>query len=168
MTTLKKKICMLGGFAVGKTSLVQRFVRSIFSDKYMTTVGVRIDQKTLSLNDDISVELLLWDIHGDDEFQNVRRMYLRGMSGYFLVVDGTRKSTLDKAHILRNLAITTVGDVPFVLIINKRDLKESWEITNAELEPMREQGWHIIETSAKEDFAVNEAFRKLSELMITL
>ena len=167
MTVLKKKICMLGGSAVGKTSLVQRFVRSIFSDKYMTTVGVRIDQKTMSLDDKRSVELILWDIHGDDEFQNVRSMYLRGMSGYFLVIDGTRKSTLDKAHILHNLAVTTVGSVPFILIINKNDLHDEWEVTNEDLAPLRQKGWHIIETSAKEGYGVTEAFKTLTELMIT-
>ncbi len=167
MTILKKKICMLGGSAVGKTSLVHRFVRSMFSDKYMTTVGVRIDQKTITLDKKRSVDLLLWDIHGDDEFQNVRRMYLRGMAGYFLVVDGTRKSTLDKAHILRNLAMTTVGDVPFILIVNKSDLSNEWEITKEDLDSLREQGWHIIETSAKEDYGVTDAFEKLAELMTT-
>ena len=167
MTVLKKKICMLGGSAVGKTSLVHRFVRSMFSDKYMTTVGVKIDQKTVVLDEKRTVELILWDIHGDDEFQNVRRMYLRGMAGYFLVIDGTRRSTLDKAHMLRNLAVTTVGDIPFVLIVNKSDLSAEWEITKEDLDLMREQGWHIVETSAKEDCGVTEAFEKLAKLMIT-
>jgi len=65
---IKKKVCMLGAFAVGKTSLVQRFVNSIFSVKYQTTIGVKIDQKMISLGE-TEVNLLLWDIHGEDDFQ---------------------------------------------------------------------------------------------------
>jgi len=156
---------MLGGSAVGKTSLVQRFVRSMFSEKYMTTVGVKIDQKTLELDSDRRVDLMLWDIHGDDEFQNVRSMYLRGMSGYFLIADGTRRSTLDKAAEMHDLALKTVGDVPFILIINKSDLVSEWEVTEEDLERLHGQGWLVLKTSAKEDHGVTEAFRKLAELM---
>ena len=66
---IKKKICMLGAFAVGKTSLVQRFVNSIFSEKYQTTIGVKIDQKLVQTGD-TEVNLMLWDIHGEDNYQN--------------------------------------------------------------------------------------------------
>jgi small GTP-binding protein len=84
----QKKICMLGSFSVGKTSLVARYVSSVFSDKYLTTVGVKIDKKTVAV-DGADVTLLLWDIYGEDDFQKLRMSYLRGASGYLLVVDGT-------------------------------------------------------------------------------
>jgi len=74
---IKKKICMLGVFAVGKTSLVQRFVKSMFSEKYLTTVGVKIDKKTIEVKGKI-VELMLWDLQGEDEFQKLNATYLRG------------------------------------------------------------------------------------------
>ncbi len=61
---LKKKICMLGYFGVGKTSLVSRFVRSMFADRYQTTVGVKIDKKVLSV-DGRDVTLMLWDLAGE-------------------------------------------------------------------------------------------------------
>ena len=86
---IEKKICMLGASGVGKTSLVSRFVSSIFSDKYLTTVGVKVDKKVVAV-DDTQVTLLLWDIYGQDEFQTVKPAYLRGASGYLLVADGTR------------------------------------------------------------------------------
>ncbi|MBT3193873.1 MAG: GTP-binding protein [Verrucomicrobia bacterium] len=165
MGVVKKKICMLGGFAVGKTSLVQRFVRSVFSERYLTTVGVRIDQKSMTIGDQ-NVELILWDIHGDDEFQNVRAMYLKGMSGYFLVTDGTRRSTLEKAEELQKLAVATVGDVPFFLIVNKEDLAPEWEITESDLERLRQQGWSVLITSAKNDHGVGEAFGELTARML--
>ena len=86
---IQKKICMLGAFAVGKTSLVQRFVKSLFSDRYLTTVGVKIDKKIVTVGD-TEVSLVLWDLAGEDEFQSVQTSYLRGASGYLLVIDGTR------------------------------------------------------------------------------
>src|SRR6185295_11004334 len=118
---IQKKICMLGGFAVGKTSLVSRFVSSIFSDKYLSTVGVKIDKKELSV-DGAAVTLMLWDIFGQDEFQTVKSSYLRGMAGYLLVVDGTRASTLETARDLQKKAVAVAGEVPFSLLLNKVDV----------------------------------------------
>lgn len=93
---IQKKICLLGGHAVGKTSLVARYVKSIFSDKYHTTIGVKIDRKTLLLGER-DVTLMIWDLAGEDEFREIEISYLRGASGYLIVVDGTRRSTLDTA-----------------------------------------------------------------------
>ena len=73
----KMKVCMLGAFAVGKTSLVQQYVNSIFSEKYQTTLGVKIDKKSLQV-DGQQLELILWDLAGEDEFMEVRSSYLRG------------------------------------------------------------------------------------------
>src|ERR1700737_1110144 len=87
--TLQKKICMLGGFWVGKTSLVKRFVASVFSETYLTTVGVKIDKKTVDLSDRI-VNLILWDLAGEDDISSLRMSYLRGSAGYVRVPDGAR------------------------------------------------------------------------------
>ena len=88
---IQKKICLLGGTAVGKTSLVARYVRNLFSDKYLSSIGVKVDKKVLTV-DGADVSLVLWDIHGDDQFETIRTAYLRGTSGYLLVADGTRRS----------------------------------------------------------------------------
>ena len=89
---------MLGGFSVGKTSLVKRYVQSVFSETYLTTVGVKIDKKTVDLPDR-SVNLILWDLAGEDDISSLRMSYLRGSAGYVLVADGTRRTTLDVATI---------------------------------------------------------------------
>src|SRR5271157_5464563 len=96
---LEKKICMLGSFAVGKTSLVRRFVESIYSDTYQTTVGVKIDKKVI-VQDGKEITLVLWDLYGEDDFQKMRWSYLRGAAAYLLVADGTRRATLEKAIVL--------------------------------------------------------------------
>lgn len=100
IATQQKKVCMLGAFSVGKTSLVKRFVQSIFSETYLTTVGVKIDKKNVVLSDRI-VTLILWDLAGEDDIASLRMSYLRGSAGYVLVADGTRPSTLEIALSLR-------------------------------------------------------------------
>jgi small GTP-binding protein len=158
---IKMKICMLGAFAAGKTSLVERFVKSIFSDKYLTTVGVKIDKKTVQVKDRL-IELLLWDLHGEDDFQKVRTSYLRGASGYFLVVDGTREATLETAYILQERAEDALGKIPFMLLLNKADLVDEWEIGQAAIEELRRNNWPILRTSAKTGEKVEEAFFNLT------
>ena len=109
---IQKKICMVGAFAVGKTSLVARFVKSIFSDKYLTTVGVKIDKKEMVV-DGNEINLILWDLAGEDEFIQLQTTYLRGSSGYILVADGTRASTIVKAFSLQRRVEDAIGKVPF-------------------------------------------------------
>jgi small GTP-binding protein len=156
---------MLGAFAVGKTSLVRRFVHTIFSDTYQTTVGVNIEKKEVVV-DDRRADLIIWDIHGEDDFQTVRMSYLRGASGCIYVVDGTRKVTLDVVSSLYERAREVVGRVPVVFLINKNDLKETWEITSDALDVLRKKGHPVYETSAKTGVHVETAFKDLTRLMI--
>ena len=163
---ISKKVCMLGGFAVGKTSLVSRFVRSIFSEKYMTTVGVKIDKKTVPVPGN-EVDLVLWDIYGEDDFQKMRTSYLRGANGYLLVVDRTRRSTLDVARDLHRLAVETAGPVPFLVLVNKADLADQAELGTEEINAVGRDGWTVIETSAKTGLGVEEAFTRLAVAMLS-
>lgn len=162
---VQKKICVLGGFAVGKTSLVARFVSSIFSDKYLSTVGVKIDKKVVPV-DGQDVMLMVWDIYGQDEFQTVQHSQLRGMSGYLLVVDGTRRATLETARQLHDKAIEVAGDVPFILVLNKADLAAEWEIDDAAFFTLVERGWRVIRASAKTGDGVEHAFQLLTRAML--
>ncbi len=152
---------MLGGFAVGKTSLVQQYVTQIFSEKYLTTLGVKVDKKTIHIADQ-DIQLILWDIHGKDRFTTVSESYLRGMSGYLLVVDGTRADTLATAQILKSQAEKIVGPVPFVLMLNKIDLASLWEIPSKNISALRKKNWSIIRTSAKTGEGVEEGFLMLA------
>ena len=161
---IQKKICLVGAFATGKTSLVSRFVKSIYSDIYHSTVGVKIDKKVVKLKEQ-EVNLILWDIHGEDEFQRLQMSYLRGASGYLLVVDGTRRYTLDKAFSLQDRVENSIGQVPFILLLNKLDLTDDWEIDDATLDSILQKKWIVIKSSAKTGLGVEEAFQKLVEKM---
>jgi small GTP-binding protein len=164
---IQKKICLLGAFAVGKTSLVSRFVTSMFSDKYLTTVGVKVDKKTVSV-DGQDLNLLVWDIYGQDEFQAVQSSYLRGAAGYLLVADGTRPLTLETARALQKKAEGVVGPVPFLLVLNKSDLEQDWQVDDRTLVRLADSGWQVVRTSAKTGAGVEEAFLKLSRDMMAV
>ncbi len=154
---IRKKICMLGAFAAGKTSLVRRFVEGLFSEKYHTTVGVKIDRKDVMVDGE-HVTLLLWDLAGEDQFQHVRLSYLRGSAGLLFVVDGTRRATLDQVRDLRRQAEQTVGPVPALVALNKADLAVEWELDDDVEDQLRAEGWTVFVTSAKNGAGVEQAF----------
>jgi small GTP-binding protein len=157
---VQKKICLLGSFAVGKTSLVTRFIDSSFPEKYYTTVGVRIEKKALQLGGK-EWHLIVWDLAGEDEFLQIRPSYLRGSSGYLLVADGTRRATLDAAMKIQQRVRDTIGDVPFVLMLNKSDLADEWEVAERTIGALSRMGWTWLKTSAKTGAGVEEAFLTL-------
>ncbi len=162
---IKKKICMLGAFATGKTSLVRKYVHSIFSEKYHTTVGVNIEKVQVHTEND-DVDLIIWDLYGEDEFQKVRASYLRGASGCIYVVDGTRKATLATALNLKKMVDNTIGSTPFILAVNKSDLEDQWEIDMSLLEGLQQKGVFVVKTSAKTGEEVKKAFQELVKEML--
>jgi small GTP-binding protein len=162
---LQKKVCLLGGFGVGKTSLVQRYVQSIFSDKYLTTVGVKIEKKMVNVGA-AEVALILWDIAGEDDVNGIRTSYLRGAAGYLLVVDVTRGETLEVAKSIQALVTSEIGSVPFLFLFNKTDLKEDWDLPEQSLEDLKDAGHEVLRTSAKTGEGVEEAFQTLAQRMV--
>jgi small GTP-binding protein len=162
---IQKKICMLGSFAVGKTSLIRRFVESIYSDAYHTTVGVKVDKKVIRHNNS-DITLVLWDLYGEDEFQKMRWSYLRGAAGYLLVADGTRRNTLEKAFQLQQRVREELGEIPFIFVINKADLVQDWELDAAMESQLTARNWTILRSSAKTGENVEEAFSQLTRKML--
>ncbi len=163
--TIKRKVCMLGTFAVGKTSLVRRYVRGVFDEKYLTTMGAKVDKKSLRVGD-VGVDLLLWDLNGEDRFQALSMEYVRGAAGYLLVIDRTRPATLEVAHALQQKVEHVIGRLPFVVLINKADLPGHWDRQPGDLDALRAGGWMFVETSAKTGTGVDEAFMNLAGRLI--
>jgi len=158
---VKKKIGMLGSFGVGKTSLVARFVHSMFSDKYHTTVGVKIDKKIVRV-DGSEVTLMLWDMAGEEANAPVKIHQIRDAAGYLLVVDGCRSQTLETALSIQQRVESEIGPSPFLLLANKADERPNWEIPDSAWQQLKERGWTILETSAKTGQKVEEAFLTLA------
>lgn len=162
---IQKKICMLGSFAVGKSSLVRRFVENMFSEKYMTTIGVKIEKKVIDLKNQ-SLTLVIWDIAGENGFHQIQGTYLRGMSGYILVADKTRTGTLDTVINIHKTVGQAFRDVPFVLLMNKMDLTGQWDVQESAIDKLSHEGWDVFKTSAKTGENVEEAFNRLALKML--
>jgi len=153
----QKKTCMAGAFATGKTSLVQQFVSSKFSEKYLSTVGVKIDRKEVDVAG-TGVKLLLWDLAGQDKCQSVQASYFTGSSGIFFVVDGTRRETLAELAGLMALVQDSLGAVPAVIAFNKADLVDQWQVGHGDVAALRGEGRYILKTSAKTGAGMESAF----------
>lgn len=160
---IQKKICMLGATSVGKTSLVQQFVRSIFSEKYHSTIGVKVDKKVVNV-DNHEVTMMLWDLQGEDDEFKIRPSFLRGASGYILVVDLTRAETLDSAKRIQFMIEDEIGVVPFQILFNKCDLTDQFDIDESWM--VEFAGEKVLRTSAKTGENVEEAFIGLAKKMI--
>lgn len=162
MNSSSRKICLLGDFAVGKTSSVARFVRNTFSENYMTTIGVKVDTKAIALDAEAEMRLVVWDIAGANMLDQTRTSYVRGAHGLMLVADGTRNDTLTSALDLWLQACDTCGDeLPAVLMINKFDLADQWEVSPELLEQVGHK-LPVFNVSARTGASVERAFRELA------
>lgn len=167
MAAVTSKICIVGDFAVGKTSVIERFINNQFSEKYLTTVGVKVDTKHIEHSDPHLVhKLVIWDVAGSDRFGATEFAYLRGASGYIFVADGTRSLTLRAVHDLRTQITDKYGPAPCVLLVNKSDLKGQWEVPDNQLHELAERYCHVFSTSAKTGEEVEAALTKIAELVI--
>ena len=160
---IQKKICMMGAYGVGKTSLVRRFVESLFDERYHTTVGVKIDKKVVTANN-TEVMMMIWDLAGGDEVELTRLSHLRGAAGYIIVVDGCREWTLAHARVLQERIGNAFGELPHVLAVNKADLRDLWEVDVAG--SLGNDPKSVFLTSAKAGTSVQEMFENLAIKML--
>ena len=166
----KKKICMIGSFGVGKTSLVKRFVHDIFDDRYLTTIGVKVTQKKcppVQTPDKkyIQCDLLLWDIEGAEQLRSATVNYYTGSSGALLVSDLTRKETIEAYSQLVEIFIKTNPRAKIILAGNKSDLMHDVSQASEPLKKFADKNrFPYFLTSAKTGQNVESAFFKFIEL----
>ena len=164
---MKMKICAVGEEAVGKTSLIDRYMADVFTASYRRTIGTMISKKTLELEgtngEPAVVDAVIWDIMGRKGFMDLLRdAYFYRTNGVFAVLDTTRRGTLEALHGWLEGVSSSVGKLPIVILANKEDLKKDSEITKKEVEAFAES-WDAVHfyTSAKTGENVREAFEKL-------
>jgi small GTP-binding protein len=169
---LSKKICLLGDFAVGKTSLIRQFVDRQFSDAYLSTVGVKISRKAISLtgSDDpqkpTSLQFLIWDIEGSTQFKTVAPSYLQGARGAVIVGDVNRPETLDQLtqHLQNYVSINPQGHI--IIALNKSDLLDETSLKSLTRKislPPCDRLIAIHPTSAKTGRNVDQLFQELAD-----
>lgn len=163
------KIVIIGDAAVGKTSLINRFIEAKFKEDYRPTLGANLLRQNVEIEVDgkqFLCTLVIWDIAGQSRFELIRSLYFKGCVGAFLVYDCTRPTTFeDITKIwLNELLINTGSRVSFVLIGNKIDLKDSQSVLKEEGIELAEEinATEFIETSAKTGENVTNAFKSLS------
>ena len=149
---------MLGMWGVGKTSLVRKFVDNIFDEKYLSTIGVKVDKKPMSI-DGREMTLVLWDIAGAEDKFGIPMHYIKGSAAYLLVIDGTRKESLETAIDLMKEIEEEIGLTEFVVVVNKSDLE--WALSDADIdEHLGHHEW--FRSSAKTGENVEAAFTALA------
>lgn len=161
---LSKKICMLGASGVGKTSLVKQFVEGIFNEKYLTTIGVKIDKKLLKVADQ-RVQFMLWDIEGTDRYAAFSPRHLRGAAAYIIVTDLTRSQSLIDAQDIKRLA-SQVSDAPSIILLNKADLDPMFQLDDEQIHMLEKDHLFVVKTSAKTGENVEFAFQSLAEQLV--
>jgi GTPase SAR1 family protein len=185
-----KKVCIFGAHGVGKRSLTSRFRDNTEEERYRAAIGVQISKKAVAVGDQ-NVTMAIWDVADLDKFDAMLMNYSRGMSGYLLVADGTRPSTLERAREIyeqlcsfeeppQSVEDTSHGEphvnkpyvrfpyrgVPFILLLNKSDLIGQWRIEKSNLEMLANKGWPVQVVSAKENEGVEEAFLSLGRRIL--
>jgi small GTP-binding protein len=165
---IQKKICLLGDFSTGKSSLSRRFVYNIFEERYLSTLGVNISRKIIDIPEHSSqIRLLIWDLSGNEKFDGARSDYLRGSSGALLVCDLTRTETVNRMIFFSEYFQSIRPDSPIVIIGNKSDLVDSncptIELVN---DIASRLGCMSLITSAKTGEGVEYAFHTLSNLIL--
>ena len=172
MVTVSKKMCLIGDFGVGKTSLIRRFVDGQFSDQYLSTVGVKISRKNIVLSKenmpDHDLQLLIWDLEGHTKFKAIAPSYLQGSKGALVVADVSRPETIDRIpeHLSLFYSVNPQGKI--IIALNKVDLIEpekAAKIFYSTQSFYQERVLSLYQTSAKTGENVDEIFEKLAVSM---
>ena len=186
MEEILKKVVLLGDSAVGKTSLMNRFVQNAFSDSYISTVGAKVSKKIVNIKlgtMDYAVSFMLWDIIGSEGYKSTQSRHIAGLNGAIVVADLSRPETIKKLeeYWIPLLSATTADVMPPILFVgNKLDLVEKADADKA-LEEFKELDARVrpeaaikrykildpyVVTSAKTGKGVEEGFRSLAVMMV--
>jgi small GTP-binding protein len=157
-----KKIVMIGSFAVGKTSLIRRFVDNKFSEDYLTTIGVTLSKKIVT---ELDTQLMIWDIEGSTKHKPINVSYLMGAHGAIIVADLTREVTLEELEQHIQTVQKVKKEMPIIIALNKSDLIGDEEKQNSILNELQNKftNYQLFLTSAKDGKNVENIFSKLAE-----
>jgi small GTP-binding protein len=163
------KIIVCGAGAVGKTSLVRRYVEDKFEFNYLLTVGMDPSNRLIEV-DDVLVNLVIFDVAGQKRFQTLREVFFRKAHGAILVFDLTRSETLDELEEWKNQIDERLGEIPLILVGNKSDLEDQIQIDYVSLEDTiipEFKPFKYLETSAYQDINVRETFSLITKEILS-
>ncbi len=158
------KLCLLGDGAVGKTSLVRRFVYDVFDDKYLMSFGTKVSKKTLKV-DGAEMNLMIWDVLGQKSHESLHAAYYRGAAGALAICDFTRPDTMKNLKSWLGSFRSVAGDIPIIILGNKSDLEKRFSLADLE-EFGSSVGCTVLETSAKTGQNVELAFLQMGTKLL--
>ena len=164
------KIVAIGDSGVGKTSVIQMFEHSRFTDNFKPTIGADFSNKEITIDGKI-VTLQIWDTAGQERYQSLGTAFYRGADCAFLMYDITNSWSFDnipkwKKTFLDRSMVSSPETFPFMLIGNKIDLEEEGRaVTKLQAEEWCNTNGNIdfLETSARDNKNIEEAFHRLAE-----
>ncbi|MFQ5883538.1 MAG: Rab family GTPase [Thermoplasmata archaeon] len=171
--TMKMKICLVGEGAVGKTSLIRRFVLDAFDDRYVSTLGAKITKKEMTFaapnnGSEVHIDMTIWDIMGEKGFRDLlKEAYFHGAQGILAVCDVTRENTLPDLESWISAIETVTGKIPIAFLANKIDLKDQLTFTENDIRRMsgKYQSPYLF-TSAKTGENVEKAFKEIATAIV--
>lgn len=173
MPIVTRKVCLIGDFAVGKTSLVRRFVDGQFSDQYLSTVGVKLSRRNLSTSlttgKSQELRLIIWDIEGETKFRVIAPSYLQGAKGAILVADVSRPQTIQNLFNHQELFFSVNPTAKIAIALNKSDLLAPAQVQDLiATTPIVDASrlLNIAHTSAKTGEQVNRIFETLASAIV--
>ncbi len=161
--TIRVKLILFGNEAVGKTSLIERYVHNKFEEEYYSTLGYNLFDKTIEIEDN-EVNFMIFDIGGQEKFETLRKKYAEGAQVAFLVYDITKRESFDNIKKWHEDLIRFTNDPTYILVGNKVDLEYYREVEKSEGEELAKEidAIGFFETSAKTDLEVDNSFSKLA------
>ena len=168
---VKCKICLIGDWGVGKTSLIRKYVLDQYDDSYLTTLGTKASKKHIIYNNGgkkiTNLTLQIWDVMGQKEFNKIQKLAFRGTQAAFIVCDITRKDTLDNLMTWKLEIFEIADDIPIIILANKYDLLDQAEFTLEDLNTVTKKlKADSFFTSAKTGENVENAFTELGSKLI--
>ena len=173
MPYAKFKVCVFGDGAVGKTTLVNRYLTGNFSQSYKITIGADFYIKKLDIGDK-GITLQIWDFAGEDKFRFLLPTYASGSSGGIFMYDITRHSSIENVEnwleVFKKSFKSRFIDIPLIMVGGKNDLEEKRVISNEEGSEMAKKHnfYEHIECSSKTGENVEEIFKSISQKMLEL
>ncbi len=171
ISEIKQKLCMIGDWGVGKTSLIRKFVYNQFDDKYLVTFGTKVSKKRIKYKVDkeniVDMNLIIWDIMGQKEFKRVQLNAYKSANGAFIICDVTRNDTLFNIYTWQSDLYEVTGEIPIVILANKADLRGQEKFSEDDLRKVANDiNAPYFFTSAKTGDNVEDAFTNLGLKLI--
>ncbi|NVM03658.1 MAG: GTP-binding protein [Candidatus Helarchaeota archaeon] len=161
------KLVLFGNVAVGKTSIVDRYINDKFEDEYISTLGYNVFEKDIDVGG-TSVAFMIFDIGGQEQFEDLRKKYASGAKAALLVFDVTNRESFENIRTWYKDLENFSDNATFILVGNKVDLEGKRQVQVKEGADLANEinAVGFFETSAKTSEGIDDAFYRLAQILL--